>query len=77
MFLCDVLTIQDIQKQWTAPIEREEKERNISRAHPEEHLRDCIVPNEWAQLNVSPHAIHLLKKHLTSQLVFLSNLCSI
>jgi hypothetical protein len=45
-----------VQKLWKPPLQRDAEAANLAKAHPEEHLRDCEVPNEWAQLTVAPHA---------------------
>ena len=61
--------MQDIQRQWTPPVRREMLEDTMSRAHPEEHLRDCDMPYAWAQLKTAPHATFQLKKAIREKWV--------
>ena len=44
-------------------------EDTMSRAHPEEHLRDCDMPYAWAQLKTAPHATFQLKKAIREKWV--------
>ena len=61
--------MQDIQRQWTPPVRREMLEDTMSRAHPEEHLRDCDMPYAWAQLRTASQATFQLKKAIREKWV--------
>lgn len=74
LFVSRFKEFEGIQKQWVPPIKKEAEAKNLAKAHPEEHLRDLKVPNEWSQLKVAPHAGHILYNSLRDKRVDLRSL---